>query len=91
MNKQTKTEQLSQRQQDAIQTATENEKQAAKRLAKSFRQITLFGFTFELWSAKARQKWEQAQAQRIGLQRKYGAILQAVCIDYAEQNTIKAN
>ena len=91
MNKSTKAALLSQRQSEAIQTATDNEKVARNAFIKSYRQIKALGFTLELWSDKARQRYEQAQEKRLNICRQYAAILAAVQTDYSEQNRIKAN
>ena len=86
MNRSTKTVLLSQRQAEAIQTATDNEKAA---IIKSYRQIKIFGFTIELWSGKARQRYEKAQEKRLCIVRQYAAILAAVPTDYSEINRFK--
>lgn len=91
MNKQTKTAQLEARQAEAIKTATEAEKAARNALIKSYKRFSIFGHTFELSSKKALHKYEQAQEKRLNLIRQYGAILQAVCIDYTETNSMRTN
>lgn len=92
MNTQQKTALLSQRQQEAIQTATTAEK-AARREFLSRLIILNFGL-FELClpllgARKRRQRYEQAQEKRLAIVANYARIIAAVPVDYTETNQFR--
>lgn len=85
---------LTTRQAEALQTATNREKQTRKAYFCSVRGLKI-GKHFELVfptinTRKARKAYEIAQAQKLTIARQYAAILSAVPVDYYEPNTATA-
>lgn len=84
---------LTRRQAEAIQTATDRERQARKKYVNRLHPFTAFGLPLVLpllGMRKARKAYETAQAQKMTIARQYAAILAAVPVDYYEPNTVQA-
>lgn len=94
MNTQQKLEALSQRANEAIQTAKEQEAQARKAYFRScigFKIGQHFELVFPTFGTrKARQRYEKAQENRLTIIRQFAALLEAVPADYRVINTLKA-
>ena len=93
MNTQQKLEVLSQRANEAIWTAKEQEAQARKAYFGHFYGVRI-GKRIEITlctigARKARQRYEKAQENRLTIIRQYAAILAAVPTDYNEINRFK--
>ena len=93
MNTQQKLEALSQRANEAIQTAKEQEAQARKKYVNRLHPFVAFGVPFVLpllGARKARQRYKKAQENRLTIIRQFAALLEAVPADYRVINTLKA-